>query len=265
MCYKKLVKMSFVLLLSLTVSAPAAIYNQWTGGAGTTDWNTPANWNLGYVPFADNGVDQIKAGFKTATGAVIDSGTTNAEAYQIIIGGSGGVGELTLDGGSVWVGDYIIIGNRDVETGTLYMNSGTITTIGHFYCGFNGPGTIYMDDGNINVGNIFGIAEKGVATSVGTVYLHGGTITSNLFQMENVGPLAVGLLEIANDGKLVVNGDIVSKVTGYIGNGFITGVGGAVQVDYDVTTPGKTTVYIPEPATLLTLGLGSLVLYRRKK
>jgi hypothetical protein len=121
-----------------------------------------------------------------------------------------------------------------------------------------------MESGTINVGNIFGIAEKAVATSVGTVYLHGGTITATNFQMENSGAIATGLLEIANTGKLIVNGNVVAKVTGYIGNSLITGVGGAVQVDYNVTTLGKTTVFVPEPVTIILLGLGSLGLIRRR-
>lgn len=257
---------TFVLLLSVVVNAPAStiVYNQWDGSAGTSDWNTATNWTLDYVPILDNGTTKSKAGFKTATGPVLGIETQNAEAWQGIIGGPSGMGVLTVSGGRLTIGDYIIMGNTATETGTLYMNSGSITTTGHFYTGFNGPGTIYMEGGSINVGNIFGIAEKAVATSVGTVYLHGGTITTTNFQMENSGAIAVGLLEIANTGKLIINGNVVSKVNGYIGNSLITGVGGAVQVDYDVITPGKTTVFVPEPVTILLLGLGSLGLLRRR-
>lgn len=175
-----------VIICTLVVSTQAAIvYNEWDGSAGTSDWNTALNWKLDYVPFSDNGTNKIKAGFKTATGAVIGSSIQNAEAWQVIIGGPSGNGILTVDGGRLQTGDYIIMGNTATETGRLYMNSGNITTTGHFYVGFNGPGTIYMEGGSINVGNIFGIAEKAVATSTGSVYLHGGTITTANFQMEN--------------------------------------------------------------------------------
>jgi hypothetical protein len=256
---------TLALLSCLAVSAPAAIiYNQWDGSAGTSNWNTATNWALDYVPFSDNGTNRIKAGFKTATGPVLGVETQNAEAWQGIIGGADGLGVLTVSGGRLTTGDYIIMGNAATETGTLNMNSGNITTTGHFYVGFNGPGTVYMESGTINVGNIFGIAEKAVATSVGRVYLHGGTITATNFQMENSGAIATGLLEIANNGKLIVNGNVVSKVNGYIGNSLITGVGGAVQVVYDSGT-NKTSVFVPEPVTIILLGLGSLGLIRRRQ
>ncbi|MDD5134450.1 MAG: PEP-CTERM sorting domain-containing protein [Phycisphaerae bacterium] len=258
----------FVLLLSVVVSAPAAtIYNQWNGSV-STDWNTAANWDAGFVPFSFDGVDKTKAGFKTATGAVLGVETQNAEAWNVMIGGSGGVGELTIDGGRLTTGDYIIMGNVAAESGTLYVNSGEMNLGGHLYVGFHGAGTVYMTGGSINIlgaSKYFGIAEYSEEASVGTVYLHGGTITAANFRMENGGSLATGLLEIGNDGKLVIFGDSVDKVNGYIGNGLIAGLGGAaVQVDYDVTTPGMTTVYVPEPATMLMFGLGSLILYRRK-
>ena len=254
---------ALALLLCLAVSAPAStiVYNQWNGSV-STDWNVAANWDKLYVPILDDGITRSKAGFKTATGPVIGAGTA-AQTWQGIIGGLSGQGYLTLDGGNFTTGDYIIMGNASTETGTLYMNSGTITTTGHFYVGFNGPGTIYMEGGTINVGNIFGIADKAVATSVGKVYLHHGTINAPNFQMENSGAIADGFLEIANDGKLVVNGNVVNKVNGYATNGLITAVGGTLQVVYDEGT-NKTSIFVPEPMTVILLGLGSLALIRRK-
>jgi hypothetical protein len=259
---------TFVLLLGMIVSAPAAtLYNQWNGSV-STDWNTAANWDLGNVPFSDDGTNKTKAGFKTATGAVLGTETQNAEAWQVMIGGSGGVGELTLNGGRLTTGDYIIMGNVAAESGTLYMNSGEMNLGGHLYVGFHGAGTVYMTGGSINIltaNKYFGIAEYSEVASVGTFYLHGGTITTANFRMENGGSLATGLLEIGNSGKLVIFGDNVDKVNGYIHNGLIAGLGGAtVLVDYDAITPGMTTVYVPEPATMFMFGLGTLILFRRK-
>jgi len=57
--YKKITFCAaYIIVISLTCSAwSAVVYNQWIGGAGTSDWNTAANWNLARVPELEIGVN----------------------------------------------------------------------------------------------------------------------------------------------------------------------------------------------------------------
>jgi hypothetical protein len=50
-------------------------------------------------------------------------------------------------------------------------------------------------------------------------------------------------------GTLIVNGDVTSTINQYISNGWITAYGGSgsLNVDYNVTNPGKTTVTATPP------------------
>ena len=54
---------------------------------------------------------------------------------------------------------------------------------------------------------------------------------------------SAGSLDLTG-GTLIVNGDVTSTINGYISSGWITAYGGSgtLHVDYNTSTPGKTTV-----------------------
>lgn len=258
---KKMV-LSLLVVLCAAIQSPAA-YIQWNGGAGTSDWNTPGNWNGGAVP-GIAGLD--KAGFKSATGPIVTYATPQCNQWTLG-GGNGGV--VTVGAGAVLsVADYIIMGNTSAENGTLNMVGGSITTGGNLYAGYAGIGIIFMSEGTITVGGRFAIAEKAGtgATSTGSVYLNGGTIEASTFRMANAGVGASALLNITG-GTLIIDGNQESLIDGY--GGMIQAYGGAgiLNIDYDGINPGQTTVTasVPEPASMFLIGLGSLFMARRKK
>ena len=81
---------------------------------------------------------------------------------------------------------------------------------------------------------------------IGDVFLNGGTLTCNgTFAMTSGAAMDI------TAGTLIVNGDVRTNITTYINNGWITAYGGTgtLNMDYNVTTPGKTTV----TATLTSL------------
>jgi hypothetical protein len=240
--YKKMTFCVCLIIVSLTCNAYSEIvYNQWSGLAGTTDWNTAGNWALGYVPdiLAPNGTDNVKAGFKTATGPVVGPETTNAAAYQITLGGVAG-GILTLSGGSINIPQYVSMAVSATENGTLAMNSGTFTIGTNLYVGQAGTAVINMTGGNIDVTGNLSIADTSAST--GTVNLNGGTITAaDLLIDRSTG--ATGRLNIAG-GTLILTGDKTAAIDGFVSSGFLVaynGIGTIVR-DYDITNSGKTTV-----------------------
>ena len=240
--YKKMTFCVCLIIASLACNAYSIVeYNQWSGLAGTTDWNTAGNWALGYVPdiLAPNGIDNVKAGFKTATGPILGTETTDANAYQITLGGVAG-GILTMNGGTLYVAQYMAMAVSPTENGTLAMNSGTITVVTNLFVGQTGTAVINMTGGNINVTGNLSIADTSAST--GTVNLNGGTITAaDLLIDRSTG--ATGRLNIGG-GTLILTGDKTAAIDGFVSSGLLVAYDGTGTIirDYDITNSGKTTV-----------------------
>jgi hypothetical protein len=209
----------FVLLLSLvgTVSADVS----WNDSTNDHLWSTPANWATGRVPTTTDGYVRISR----VPGPIIAN--EGAVAAGIHLGIGGNAGELTVDGG------------------TLTVEGGA------FNLGYTGSGTLTMSSGTLTVTNVLKIARD--PTGVGHVNLNGGTISTNTFLMrEKEG--SVGTM-VVRAGTLIINGDRLALVQGYIDQGWITAYDGlgTLNLDYNVTNEGRTTLtathrLVPNPA-----------------
>jgi hypothetical protein len=229
-------KLLFITVLFLIVSAGSvwAVDTPWTGTVSRA-WNNPANWGTGAVPTtADMAI------LYNTPGPIIDSNTA-AVATSVKLGGPSG-GTLNVTGGTLTTStSWIILGYDAGSNGTMTVDSGTVTSGTTMYAGFSGNGTLYMNGGTINVpNNRFGIAYNSAA-SVGNVYLNGGTINCMDCNMARLGGTA--RMDITA-GKMIINGDKRAIINTYIANGWITAYGGSgtVIVDYNISTPLKTTV-----------------------
>ncbi len=197
------------------------------------------------------------------------------------IGDDGATGDLTMSGGTIDVGPGIgddptksmNIG-RDTGTGTVTMSGGTINISDSLNVGKTpegdspGIGTLTMTSGlivadaNINIG---------LDGSTGNVFLSGDAVlmgdalfigaSSNFLDM--AGP---------ETAMLILAGDDLAEVIAFINAGLITVNGFVVtdewpgwKMDFNIRNIGMTTVTVPEPATIALLGLGGLVLLRRKR
>ncbi len=231
MSKKMICLVSFVLVLSLVGDVAADL--NWTDTTGDHDWFTEGNWESGTVPTAADKVliDMLPGPTIVNEGAV-------AGGVHV---GCDSTAALTLDGGTLELNVWSSVGAWPAMCeGTLYMNSGTIIADSSLNVGLEGSGTLNMTGGTITVGGDFTIGKE--ATGTGHVNLHGGIITAGGLEMR-VKAGSVGTMDV-KAGTLIIDGNDLSLVQGYIDNGWITAYdgNGTLQLDYDVTNKGKTTL-----------------------
>jgi T5SS/PEP-CTERM-associated repeat protein len=220
-----------------TAAAGPGVVRDWTNDSNDRLWRTAANWSGGAVPTS---ADKAAIRNSAILGPIIDSSTT-AEANQIVLGDwSSSSDTLDMTGGSLTVTQWFILGYDSNNNGTFTVSAGTANIGGSLYVGFSGAGTIDITGGTITVTGTLGIPQL---TGIGHVYLDGGTINCGAFTMADN-----ALMDITA-GTLIINGDFTTAVNTYIGNGWITAYGGsgAVNVDFGITNPGKTTVTATMP------------------
>jgi hypothetical protein len=200
---------SFVLVLTLVGNVSADI--QFPDTSGDHLWSTPENWATGALPTLNDGYVRLF----TLPGPTIMAG----ESYVV---------------------NGIHLGNTGEVAGALTLQGGTLEVLGALNCGFKGPGTINMIDGTLLIPGTLKIARD--PGSIGHINLNGGTISTNSFLMREKDD-AVGTMNVGG-GMLIVNGDQISLVQGYIDNGWITTYegNGTPNLDFNVTNPGQTTL-----------------------
>lgn len=163
-----------------------------------------------------------------------------AVANTMWLGEGGTDGGLTVDGGTLAVNTWLFAQIGAQGDVTVNMISGTVSvSVGGFGVGMRGPATLNMTGGTVNCpGFLIGI-ESG---SNGVVNLDGGTITCAYFTMARDAGSA-GSMDV-QAGTLIVNGNSVDTIQGYIDNGWITAYdgNGTLELDYDVTHENQTTL-----------------------
>jgi len=220
--FKKLAHfISLGLVLSLLGAAHAATNVQWTDGDPADHlWTSPDNWDRGEVPDGD---------------------------YAAFIRGPASIEETSpiIQDGMSFTVVYIIVneGNSDF-TAYLRMTGGTVDTQNLLIAWDNSAvgnvkGVFNMSGGTVNANNLqISQGARADGGGSGTFNLTGGT-----FSTRNMSITSTGRIDIAG-GTLILDGDQLSTVRGYIDDGLIAAWGGdgTFDLDYDVTNEGKTTV-----------------------
>jgi hypothetical protein len=221
---------TLVLLLVQFESASAQVIS-WTDSGPDHLWSTAANWGSQAVPTA---LDSASIDDPDNTHCVIQDGI-EAECETLRVGNGFSTTNLDISGGSLTAaGAYVGV---DSITGHGILNiSGGLFSTGSLQVGWRGIGTVNMTGGTIELSD--NLVIPGL-TGEGTVNLNGGTINASELRLTSDS----GSLDITT-GTLVLDGNDIEIVQTDIDNGRLTAYEGqgVINVDYDVTNPGKTTL-----------------------
>ena len=224
----------------------------WTGGSGVDFfWDTPANWNPSGVP---QSADFAHSNTTGPEHPVIADGM-DVVAAKLYVGKDlaapfeGESGELTMTGGTLAC-RFFFCSVKAGDFGVFHMSGGAInqndtSTPFSFAIGNYGDGTVNMTGGQINVATALRMPGKSRTEGTGggkaILNLDGGVVRSPELVMYDVAdPPELDITE----GMLVLDGDDVDTIDGYITNGWITANGGAgtVAVKFVEENGGKTRI-----------------------
>lgn len=227
---------------------PAGAVHVWAPQAvlpDPTNWNVEINWGSRPTP----GDHVIIGNNTTGVWPVVDANTL---PVQILAVGWWGPAsgeqfrhnELYItDGGSITVSDinstpafgpsFMRLANAFDSEGVVYMDGGELTTM-NLQVGADGDGVFNQSGGTVRITGVNGLATPNQAGGIGT-----------------------GLYDMTGDAVLLLAGDSRTSVNTLVTDGNLKAYNGARQlvVDYDVTTPGWTTVKPQACAALPTADL----------
>jgi len=264
MCRKLFLLLSFVVVLGLANPSLGWISAQinFTGGdpcGAPYYWDVASNWDTGKVPVDGNSVYINQTG-KTC---LIEDGIAamcggHADQWGMSLfvagGGSGNVdGTLDVTGGSLTVtSNSMGCGFTVGCEGVINISGGTINIPGgSYHCGYswNGHGVTNMTGGALNINTDLNIQTTATDPTYpnhnGQFYLNGGTVQVAAGTL-NIGDHEDTVLDIGG-GTLILPGDKVSLIDGFIATEDIVPYGGSMRAeikrDYNVTNASKTTVW----------------------
>ena len=186
----------------------------------------------------------VTNGIVNMTGGTLDvhaNPTADDDQYwlNMLVIGDGGYGEFNMDGGAVTV---------DMDMCLTYPRTG------------GKSGYLNMTDGTMDIGGDIMLSYDKSGTSLpGAIQLDGGVITASDLLMTVNGSLDL------TDGVMVLAGDDTGVIQGYIDSNLITGYDDSANVVLNYDGTNTTISAIPEPATMVLLGLGGLLGLRRRR
>ncbi len=232
---KLITMISLVLVVSLAGHVQAQTAN-WTDGAGDSLWSNPDNWDE--YPSTNGYWVKIVNG---ENGATLD--TPDEICKKMHIGG-----DLTftvLDGAGLTMPQDLTVG-RSGEA-TMDMQGGTINIGRDFEIARQNNAQVIMTGGTINVTRDLEI-PKTDQTHTAHFDLHGGTLNlTRELRMNYKDPaVANGTMDITAGILITAAGDgnEIPRIQEYVDKGWITAYGGngTIEMDYDITNEGRTTV-----------------------
>ena len=265
---KKLVVLMCVLSV-VGVASAATVWNPIanTTNPGSTAWADADNWTQGNIP---GSLDQVVFN----VGGQVECQITGAEAASKFVTGengtlSGGQMIRIMSGGSLSVGfeplgnSWVAIGYNE-DAGDMVVEAGAALDINaHLYLGMN-TGAIgrLAVNGTVDVADTFRYGRS--TGSEGYMDINDGGVFTARY-LNSALPFG-GLITISDSGKFVLTGGEDSDrdlTQALIDNGFMV-AGAGQSLSLDLVENNWTVTAVPEPATMLLLGLGGLLIRRKK-
>lgn len=262
-------KVGLVLFCAIALLFTTQVFGawvHWTNDLGNQIWSPSQAGNWTAYPTSS---DDVVIGKDTSTGPILHTFETGYANWLHVCDTTTTGSKLTINGGTLNVNDHAFIGQWGTDQkGTIEINSGVMNTTllmcGGDTNGSQGDGTLLMNGGTVTISWLLAVAggyNGDNGAGVGHIQLDGGSIDvtggGGLVMSDN------GSVDIEG-GALKLNGEI-TDVTTY---GNVTAYGGSGSFVYAYEGEGEamrtTITAIPEPATIALIGLGVLLLKRKK-
>ncbi|MEI9960253.1 MAG: hypothetical protein WDM76_03705 [Limisphaerales bacterium] len=206
-------------------------------------WSSGANWTGGVAP---DGTYKAVFNVVGSVACVVNNASTSA----LFVMGDGGnlPGDSSMiiaNGGSMTTSPgFSAIGyNRNAS---LEVQNGGSMTAYQLWVGLLSPsvGTLTMNGGTVTCNDMFGLGWDS-----GTGYAHINAGTLNLLVWHDTDSIKGSSVLDVTGGTVIINGNRTTSINNFITNGKITAYGGAgtLNVDFNITSPGKTTISATPP------------------
>jgi hypothetical protein len=216
--------------------------NVWWTGDRNNDWFNYYNYSSRAVPDSTTGVNFSLSRMNKHATLIIDSG--NAECYSLwSYNEYDNLTEMIVKGGSLVVQNQLIIGSGSKYGDSRFIVEGGSVTCDQLVVGrniYSGAGTGYLVINSSTATVTARVMELNVSGSEGIVKIKNGIL--------NIGSggllMSSGHLLDVYEGSVVIDGDKTNEVNSFLTSGYITAFGGVgtINFDYNLTTPGKTTI-----------------------
>jgi hypothetical protein len=235
------------------------------GGNTVTVTSSVPTTNSVQIGVDESGTVVVNDGGVLTTNS-LRAGNNNAAATGTLNVNSGGVVNVN---GIFWTArDAGVTGNVNINTG------GTVNVASHLWWGVTGTATVNITGTLSQTGGILGLGTENALTPSGgtatvTIGDGGSLILNNISSAVGLPSIQAGsLIDITETGQILLEGDFVGVLNDYVDAGKIVGDGTLGNVNVSIIDIGGTDftqAIVPEPASLMLVGIGATAMLIRRK